>query len=92
MLDWNITREVYVDHGYKGHGVADTSVWIAGATRGVTLAIKSMKSDGRLGRNFLEVEAGDAINALLWVQVTTCARFCASGCFCAPGFGKGYSA
>ena len=54
-------------------------MWIAGAKRGVTLAIRKklkrrnavepvighMKNDGRLGRNFLKGVAGDAMNALL---------------------------
>ncbi len=74
-----LPKEAYVDRGYKGHGVADTAVWIAGAKRGVTTAIKKklkrrnavepvighMKNDGRLGRNFLKGAVGDAINALL---------------------------
>ncbi|OIQ65024.1 hypothetical protein GALL_534210 [mine drainage metagenome] len=73
-------KEAYVDRGYRGHGVADDiKVWIAGAKRGVTVAIKKklkrrnavepvighMKNDGRLGRNFLKGVSGDAINALL---------------------------
>jgi hypothetical protein len=75
-----LPKEAYVDRGYKGHGVDDTAVWIAGTKRGVTLAIKKklkrrnavepvighMKNDGRLGRNFLKGAAGDAINALRW--------------------------
>lgn len=74
-----LPKEAYVDRGYKGHGVDDTAVWIAGAKRGVTTAIKKklkrrnavepvighMKNDGRLGRSFLKGEEGDAINALL---------------------------
>ena len=78
-LTGTLPKEAYVDRGYKGHGVEDTSVWIAGTKRGVTASIKKklkgrnavepvighMKNDGRLGRNFLKGEAGDAINALL---------------------------
>lgn len=75
-----VAREVYVDRGYRGHGLTETTkVWIAGAKRGVTVAIKKklkrrnaiepvighMKHDGRLGRNFLKGAAGDAMNALL---------------------------
>ena len=74
-----LPKEAYVDRGYKGHGVEDTAVWIAGAKRGITTAIKKklkrrnavelvighMKNDGRLGRNFLKGQMGDAINALL---------------------------
>ena len=74
-------REAYVDRGYRGHGLIQDGlkVWIAGAKRGVTLAIKKklkrrnavepvighMKTDGRLGRNFLKGTRGDAMNALL---------------------------
>jgi len=74
-----LPTEAYVDRGYKGHGIATLSVWVAGAKRGVTAAIKRklkrrnaiepvighLKSDGRLGRNFLKGELGDAMNALL---------------------------
>lgn len=74
-----LPTEAYVDRGYKGHGLETLSVWIAGAKRGVTAAIKRklkrrnaiepvighLKSDGRLGRNFLKGELGDAMNALL---------------------------
>ena len=72
-------KEAYVDRGYKGHKLDTLSVWIAGAKRGLTTAIKKklkrrnavepvighMKSDGRLGRNFLKGAQGDAMNALL---------------------------
>jgi IS5 family transposase len=70
-----------VDRGYRGHGIAldKLKVWIAGAKRGVTVAIKKklkrrnavepvighMKNDGRLGRNFLKGAQGDVMNALL---------------------------
>ena len=76
-----IPREVYVDRGYRGHGIIQDGfrVWIAGAKRGVTVAIRKklkrrnavepvighMKTDGRLGRNFLKGTQGDAMNALL---------------------------
>jgi len=73
-------REAYVDRGYRGHGLTKAvQVWIAGAKRGVTVSIRKklkrrnaiepvighMKSDGRLGRNFLKGTHGDAMNALL---------------------------
>ncbi|NDU91650.1 MAG: IS5 family transposase [Ferrovum sp.] len=73
-------KEAYVDRGYRGHGIMhEARVWIAGAKRGVTVAIHRklkrrnavepvighMKNDGRLGRNFLKGIAGDAMNALL---------------------------
>ena len=74
-------REAYTDLGYKGHGCNSDllTVWLSGAKRRVTAAIKRkikrrsaiepvigyMKSDGRLSRNYLEGADGDAINALL---------------------------
>ena len=78
-LTGTLPREAYVDRGYKGHGVNGSTIWVAGAKRGVTASTKKklkrrnavepvighMKSDGRLGRNFLKGEAGDAVNALL---------------------------
>lgn len=70
-----------MDRGYRGHGIDQKGcrVWIAGAKRGVTVAIRKklkrrnavepvighMKTDGRLGRNFLKGTQGDAMNALL---------------------------
>jgi transposase, IS5 family len=72
-----------VDRGYRGHGIDQEGcrVWIAGAKRGVTVAIRKklkrrnamepvighMKADGRLARNFLKGSRGDAMNALLCV-------------------------
>lgn len=78
-LTGTIPKEAYVDRGYRGHKLESARVWIAGARRGVTVAIKKklkrrnaiepvighMKSDGRLGRNFLKGVQGDAMNALL---------------------------
>ena len=74
-------KEAYVDRGYRGHGIPldRLKIWIAGAKRGVTVAIRKklkrrnavepvighMKTDGRLGRNFLKDTQGDAMNALL---------------------------
>lgn len=81
LLTGRLPKEVYVDRGYRGHGIVqeELKVWIAGAKRGVTLAIKKklkrrnaiepvighMKADGRLARNFLKGSRGDAMNALL---------------------------
>jgi IS5 family transposase len=74
-------KEAYVDRGYRGHGIPldRLKIWIAGAKRGVTVAIRKklkrrnavepvighMKADGRLGRNFLKGPQGDVMNALL---------------------------
>jgi transposase, IS5 family len=69
----------YVDRGYRGHGLDSRRVFISGQRRGVTATIRRelrrrsavepvighMKTDGRLGRNFLAGVRGDAINALL---------------------------
>lgn len=66
------------DQGYKKHGVEDTQVIMAkqkGLTRSLKQALKRrnaiephighMKSDGKLGRNYLKGKIGDALNALL---------------------------
>lgn len=69
----------YVDRGYRGHGLDERRVFIAGRRRGITPTIRRelrrrsaiepvighMKTDGRLDRNFLAGTRGDAINALL---------------------------
>jgi len=78
-LTGTLPKEAYVDRGYKGHELGLLSIGIAGAKRGVTAAIKKklkrrnavepvighMKSDGRLGRNFLKGATGDVMNAVL---------------------------
>ena len=75
----HVPNDAYVDRGYKGHGIETLKVWIAGTKRNVTAAIKRklkrrnaiepvighLKSDGRLGRNFLKGALGDAMNAVL---------------------------
>jgi transposase, IS5 family len=76
-----VTAErIYVDKGYRGHDYAGAGrVMIAGSRRGLTATMRRelkrrsaieatighMKTDGRLDRNFLLGQAGDAINALL---------------------------
>jgi transposase, IS5 family len=78
-LTGQVPQEAYVDRGYRGHQVSRLKVWIAGAKRGVTVAIKNklkrrnaiepvighLKEDGRLGRCLLKGAVGDAVNALL---------------------------
>jgi transposase, IS5 family len=78
-LTGQMPKEAYVDRGYRGHKVNRLKVWMAGAKRGVTVAIKRklkrrnaiepvighLKADGRLGRCFLKGAVGDAVNALL---------------------------
>jgi IS5 family transposase len=73
-------ERIYVDKGYRGHDYAGAGrVMIAGNRRGLTATMRRelkrrsaieatighMKTDGRLDRNFLLGQAGDAINALL---------------------------
>lgn len=72
-------KAVFVDRGYRGVEVLGVSIWRSGQKRGVTPGIKKaihrrsaiepaighMKSDGRLGRNWLKGELGDALHAML---------------------------
>jgi len=72
-------ERVFIDKGYRGHGIKDKEVFISGQRKGVTRWIKSelkrrsaiephighMKSDCKLGRNFLKGIVGDRLNALL---------------------------
>ena len=69
----------YVDRGYRGHGVTDTTIFISGQRRNVTPTIKKElkrrstieavigheKTEGRLGWNQLRGLLGDKINALM---------------------------
>ena len=72
-------REVFADKGYRGHGVEDSQVYISGQKRGVNTArlkkclkrrqavepvIGHLKSDGRLGCNWLQGTEGDQMNVL----------------------------
>lgn len=70
---------VFVDRGYRGHGVETLKVFISGAPRGVTRTIAKllrrrsaiepmtghMKNDGRLTRCPLKGTTGDALFAVL---------------------------
>lgn len=72
-------KRCFVDRGYRGHSVSETEVLISGRRRGLTPQMKKelkrrsaiepvighMKSDGKLGRNYLGGVLGDKINALL---------------------------
>ena len=71
-------QRCYVDRGYRGHGVTDTEVTLAHQSpptpvqrrelkrrNAIEPVIGHMKSDGRLGRNFLKGALGDAMNATL---------------------------
>lgn len=72
-------ESLFVDRGYKGHGLQEKNVYRSGQIKGMTAALKKalkrrqsiepqighMKSDGKLGRNFLKGTFGDKANALL---------------------------
>lgn len=78
-LSGRMPKAVFVDKGYRGVEIADTEIWRSGQKRGVTASIRKairrrsmvepmighMKSEGRLGRNWLQGTEGDAIHALL---------------------------
>ena len=78
-LTGKVPDAVFVDKGYRGVEVEDTTIWRSGQKRGVTASIRKainrrsmvepmighMKSDGRLNRNWLKGEVGDAIHAVL---------------------------
>jgi len=72
-------EKVFVDKGYRGHGVEGREIFISGQRKGITQKIKSqikrrsaiephighMKSDGKLERNYLKGILGDKLNSLL---------------------------
>ena len=74
-----VVQRCFADRGYRGHGIKDTEVLISGRKRGMTPQMEKelkrrsaiepvighMKTDGKLGRNYLMSELGDKINALL---------------------------
>lgn len=78
-LTGSVPKAVFVDKGYRGVEIADTQIWRSGQKRGVTASIRKaikrrsmiepmighMKSEGRLGRNWLHGAEGDAIHAVL---------------------------
>ncbi|MGF6472427.1 IS5 family transposase [Paraburkholderia youngii] len=70
---------VFVDRGYRGVDIEGVKIWHPGLRRGVTRALRvmirrrsaiepaigHMKSDGKLGRNWLKGDLGDALHAVL---------------------------
>lgn len=72
-------KAVFVDRGYRGVELLGTTIWRSGQKRGVTASIRKaihrrsmvepmighMKSEGRLGRNWLKGTLGDAMHAVL---------------------------
>ena len=76
----SVIDEAFVDKGYRGHSETRTTVYISGQKRGINTrrlkrslkrrqaiepVIGHLKSDGRLGRNFLKGTEGDQVNVLL---------------------------
>jgi IS5 family transposase len=73
------TKRVFVDKGYRGHGVTDCDVYISGQKRGMNNSLKRklkrrsaieptighLKTEGRLDRCPLKGQLGDAMFALL---------------------------
>ena len=71
---------MFVDRGYKGVEVDHVQIWRSGQKRGVTRGLKAMirrrsaieptighmKSDGKLGRNWLKGTFGAALNVVLY--------------------------
>lgn len=72
-------EEVYVDEGYKGVVIEGKLIYRSRQRKGITARIRKrikrrqsiepqighMKSDGKLGRNYLKGQIGDKINAML---------------------------
>ncbi len=76
----SVIEEAFVDRGYRGHGEAQTTVYISGQKLGInTQRLKSslkrreviepvigqLRSDGLLGRNYLKGSNGDQMNVML---------------------------
>lgn len=73
------TETAFVDRGYRGVEIEGVKIWHPGLRRGVTRALRAMirrrsaiepaighmKSDGKLGRNWLKGASGDALHAVL---------------------------
>ncbi len=74
-----MVQRSFADRGYRGHGIKESPVLISGRKRGLTPQMKKelkrrsavepvighMKTNGKLGRNYLLGELGDKINAML---------------------------
>jgi len=72
-------QKVFVDKGYQGVEIPGVQIWRSGQKRGVTRGLKAMikrrsaieptighmKSDGKLGKNWLKGALGDAMQAVL---------------------------
>lgn len=72
-------KKSFVDKGYRGHGITNRAVYMSGQKKGITASLKKqlkrrsaiephighMKSEGKLGRNYLKGAVGNCLNALL---------------------------
>lgn len=71
-------HRLFVDKGYKGHGIKDKEVFISGRRKltahfkrllrrrqAIEPMIGHMKSEGKLDRNYLKGKEGDCLNAIL---------------------------
>ena len=72
-------NQAFVDKGYKGHGITDRKIFISGQKKGMTKWCKKqlkrrqaiepqighIKSDGKMGKNYLKGKIGDQLNAIL---------------------------
>ena len=79
ILTNQMPKEVYVDKGYRGVELPNTTIWRSGQKRNVTPTIRKaihrrsaiepvighMKNDGRLRRNWLKGSIGDALHAVM---------------------------
>jgi IS5 family transposase len=72
-------EKAFVDKGYRGHGIKDKEIYLSGSTKGKPWRLRKdiarrqsiephighMKSDGKLGLNYLKGKLGDQLNAIL---------------------------
>jgi transposase, IS5 family len=78
MLSGVSINQAFIDKGYKKHGIEDKHIYMPGQkrlSRALKRALKRrnaiephighMKSEGKLGRNYLKGKIGDVLNAVL---------------------------
>jgi hypothetical protein len=59
-------QRIHVDKGYRGHNHPNKfRVWISGQVRRTTAALRRVKAERRMGRNYLRGRDGGRINAVL---------------------------
>lgn len=78
-ISGNDITKIFVDRGYRGHGITDKNVYISGQRKGMTASLRKelkrrsaiephighMKSEGKLAKNYLKGIIGSKINALM---------------------------